>query len=248
MAPAEQDDWNALRIAVDKQSEMFEDTSFRSWRSFCPTVRRCTWATACRFATWMRFRRRPPTAVFGNRGASGIDGIVSSALGASAGVAGPLVLVLGDLSFYHDVNGLLAAKLHNLNATIVVINNDGGGIFSFLPQAAHPEHFELLFGTPIGLDFEPAVRMYGGKFTRVSHWPEFREALMQGIQGDGLHVVEIVTERRRNLEQHREIIGAARAAVSEALCTEVAETGAEAGHRADTDAGADRGSEADGRC
>lgn len=241
---------NALRIAVDKQSEMFEGRVFQELAELLPD------GAALYVGNSMPIRdmdaffpavdRR--LRVFGNRGASGIDGIVSSALGASAGVAGPLVLVLGDLSFYHDVNGLLAAKLHNLNATIVVINNDGGGIFSFLPQAAHPEHFELLFGTPIGLDFEPAVRMYGGKFTRVSHWPEFREALMQGIQGDGLHVVEIVTERRRNLEQHREIIGAARAAVSEALCTEVAETGAEAGHGADTDAGADRGSEADGRC
>ena len=71
--------------------------------------------------------------VMANRGVNGIDGIISTALGASM-ICDPLVLVIGDLSFYHDLNGLLAAKLHELNITIVVVNNDGGGIFSFLPQ------------------------------------------------------------------------------------------------------------------
>src|SRR5215469_3795203 len=111
----------------------------------------------------------PRLRIMGNRGASGIDGVVSSALGASA-VAGqnePTVLVLGDLSFFHDLNGLLAARLYQLNLTVVLINNDGGGIFSFLPQAAYPEHFEQLFGTPTGLDFRLAVQMFGGQFQRI---------------------------------------------------------------------------------
>ena len=85
-----------------------------------------------------------------NRGVNGIDGIISTALGASV-ICDPLVLVIGDLSFYHDLNGLLAPKLHELNITIVVVNNDGGGIFSFLPQYEKKEHFESLFGTPIDL-------------------------------------------------------------------------------------------------
>lgn len=158
-----------------------------------------------------------PVHVFGNRGASGIDGIVSSALGVSAGWDGPVVLVLGDLSFYHDLNGLLAAKLHQLNATIVVINNDGGGIFSFLPQAEEPKHFELLFGTPIGLDFEPVVRMYGGTFTRVENWEQFQQAVAQSVGGEGLHIVEIVSERARNVVQHREVFARARTAVAAVL-------------------------------
>ncbi|MDG2794636.1 thiamine pyrophosphate-dependent enzyme, partial [Vibrio parahaemolyticus] len=81
--------------------------------------------------------------VMANRGVNGIDGIISTALGASM-ICDPLVLVIGDLSFYHDLNGLLAAKLHELNITIVVVNNDGGGIFSFLPQYEKKEHFESL--------------------------------------------------------------------------------------------------------
>ncbi|HXZ04943.1 MAG TPA: thiamine pyrophosphate-dependent enzyme, partial [Ktedonobacteraceae bacterium] len=144
--------------------------------------------------------------VMGNRGANGIDGVISSALGVSA-VAGqePTVLVLGDLSFFHDLNGLLAARLHELNLTIILINNDGGGIFSFLPQAAYPEHFEQLFGTPTGLDFRPMVEMYGGRFQRVDSWEAFRKAVNLGLNSAGLDVIEIPTERSSNVNMHRQL-------------------------------------------
>jgi len=143
--------------------------------------------------------------IMGNRGANGIDGIVSSALGASAVTNGPNVLVIGDLSFFHDMNGLLAAKLHKLNLTIVVINNDGGGIFSFLPQADYPEHFEQLFGTPIGLDYSYAAQMYGGHYQRVADWESFRVAVQRGMYDGGLHIVEVTTERDSNVHMHREL-------------------------------------------
>ncbi|MFN8517376.1 MAG: 2-succinyl-5-enolpyruvyl-6-hydroxy-3-cyclohexene-1-carboxylic-acid synthase, partial [Chloroflexia bacterium] len=132
-----------------------------------------------------------------NRGANGIDGVNSSALGVAAVSAGPVVLVIGDLSFFHDLNGLLAAKLHHLRATIVVVNNDGGGIFSFLPQATAVPHdrFEQLFGTPIGLDYAAAAALYGATFHRASDWSDFRTAVANGIAGDGLSIVEVCTER-----------------------------------------------------
>ncbi|AWC30286.1 2-succinyl-5-enolpyruvyl-6-hydroxy-3-cyclohexene-1-carboxylic-acid synthase [Bacillus cytotoxicus] len=142
--------------------------------------------------------------VMANRGVNGIDGIISTALGAST-VCEPLVLVIGDLSFYHDLNGLLAAKLHDLNITIVVVNNDGGGIFSFLPQYESKEHFESLFGTPLGLDYEHVVKMYGGSFVRVSGWEAFREEVQKGIIERGLHVVEICTNREENVQLHRKL-------------------------------------------
>ena len=144
--------------------------------------------------------------IMGNRGANGIDGVISSALGASA-VAGnePTVLVLGDLSFFHDLNGLLAARLYELNLTVILINNDGGGIFSFLPQAAHPEHFEQLFGTPTGLNFQPVVEMFGGRFQRVDNWESFRKAVIQGLHSSGLDVIEIPTERTSNVKMHRQL-------------------------------------------
>ena len=145
--------------------------------------------------------------VMGNRGANGIDGIISSALGASAAAAQhePTALVLGDLSFFHDLNGLLAARLHQLNLTIVLINNDGGGIFSFLPQAAYPEHFEQLFGTPTGLDFRLAVEMYDGQFQKVASWEQFRKAVIRGLHTGGLHVIEVPTERASNVKMHRQL-------------------------------------------
>lgn len=160
-----------------------------------------------------------PLRVLANRGANGIDGVVSSALGAAAacreGGGGPLVLVIGDIAMYHDMNGLLAAKLHRLDATIVVINNDGGGIFSFLPQAAHPAHFEQLFGTPHGLDFAPAAALYGARYHRVASHEALGEAVAAATVAGGLHLVELRTDRVRNVALHRaawEAVGAAIAA------------------------------------
>ena len=154
--------------------------------------------------------------VLANRGANGIDGVVSTALGAAAARAsdgGPLVLVVGDLALYHDMNGLLAARLHALDATIVVLNNDGGGIFSFLPQAAYPAHFEQLFGTPHGLDFEPVAALYGARYHKAGDGAALRRAVTTGVAGGGLHIVELRTNRERNVLQHR----AAWAAVAAAL-------------------------------
>jgi 2-succinyl-5-enolpyruvyl-6-hydroxy-3-cyclohexene-1-carboxylate synthase len=142
--------------------------------------------------------------IMANRGANGIDGIISSALGAGT-VHKPMYLVLGDLTFFHDLNGLIASKLYNIDLRVIVINNNGGGIFSFLPQASHPKHFERLFGTPLDLDFEPAVSMYGGTFSRVSSWLEFTSSFEQNLAINGLSVIEIPTKRAENLQEHRNL-------------------------------------------
>ncbi|GER90161.1 hypothetical protein KDW_43230 [Dictyobacter vulcani] len=113
--------------------------------------------------------------------------------------------MIGDLSLYHDLNGLLAASLHHLNLTIVLINNDGGGIFSFLPQAQYPEHFEQLFGVPIGLDFQHASQLYGGQFHSVDSWELFRADVLQSIHNGGLHIVQVRTERSSNVHMHRRL-------------------------------------------
>lgn len=139
-----------------------------------------------------------------NRGANGIDGLVSTAMGASK-VLSPFILVLGDLSFYHDLNGLLAAKLHQLDITVIVINNNGGGIFSFLPQAGEKKHFEALFGTPVDLDFKHAVTMYGGTFSRIQSWEEFRQKVDESFSKGGLNVIEVVTDRQENVTWHRNV-------------------------------------------
>jgi 2-succinyl-5-enolpyruvyl-6-hydroxy-3-cyclohexene-1-carboxylate synthase len=141
--------------------------------------------------------------VLGNRGASGIDGVLSSALGAAA-EAGRVALVLGDLSFYHDMNGLLAAKTHRLDATIILLHNDGGAIFSFLPQAEYREYFEALFGTPTGLDFHAAAQVYGAGFASAGTWAAFRAETRAALERPGVSIVEMRTAPRdRNVVLHR---------------------------------------------
>ncbi|HEY5640240.1 MAG TPA: 2-succinyl-5-enolpyruvyl-6-hydroxy-3-cyclohexene-1-carboxylic-acid synthase [Dehalococcoidia bacterium] len=146
-----------------------------------------------------------PIRFLANRGASGIDGVISTALGVAAVSSEPTVLVIGDLSFYHDMNGLLAAQRFGLRATIVLLNNDGGGIFSLLPQAEDPEHFEELFGTPHGLDFRHAAEMYGLGYRLVELREDFRAVMQESMASDGVTVLEVRTDRRANAQLHREL-------------------------------------------
>ncbi len=156
-----------------------------------------------------------------NRGANGIDGVVSTALGSAAVAGGPVALVVGDLSFLHDLNALVAARLHALSATIVLINNDGGGIFSFLPQAQAaasvagtglPEHYEELFGTPHGIGVGPIVTALGGEHRLVGHG-DLEAAIANSVCRPGVRVLELRTDRARNVELHRELDATVRAAI-----------------------------------
>lgn len=156
-----------------------------------------------------------PLRFLANRGASGIDGVVSTALGTSAVSPEPLVLVIGDISFYHDMNGLLAAKRYGLNATIVLLHNDGGGVFSLLPPADDPEHFEELFGTPHGLDFRPVAEMYGLTYRQVQGRQEFRAAARESISAAGTTIIELRTDRAANARLHRDLWEATSSAVRE---------------------------------
>jgi 2-succinyl-5-enolpyruvyl-6-hydroxy-3-cyclohexene-1-carboxylate synthase len=157
------------------------------------------------------------TRFLANRGASGIDGVLSSALGAAAVSTGKLVLVLGDISFYHDMNGLLAAKAYGLDATIIVINNDGGGIFSFLPQAFYQDVFETYFGTPHGLTFRAAAELYGVSYRRVQGWDQFREIVGKSIAGDGATIIEVPSDRDLNLDLHNRVWKQAADAIKEEI-------------------------------
>ena len=140
-----------------------------------------------------------------NRGASGIDGVVSSALGVAAVSKQRVVLVIGDISLYHDMNGLLAAKAHGLNATIIVLNNNGGGIFSFLPQADYQDIFEPYFGTPHGLTFGAAAEMYGLDYSLADDWETFDRSVGESLSGKGVALIEVPGDRERNVALHREV-------------------------------------------
>jgi 2-succinyl-5-enolpyruvyl-6-hydroxy-3-cyclohexene-1-carboxylate synthase len=148
--------------------------------------------------------------VFANRGVSGIDGTIAAALGTAAAAPRPLALVIGDLAFYYDLNSLLAVNRCGVPATIVLINNNGGGIFHRLPIANFEPPFTELFVTPHGLDFEPAVRMFGLEYTRAASRAEFRRLFSQSIGRDTSRVIEVRTDSAQSEQMRRQMMSAVR--------------------------------------
>ena len=149
----------------------------------------------------------------GNRGVSGIDGVVSSALGAGSATTDDLTLVVGDLALYHDGNGLLALDRCDVDATVVLINNDGGGIFHELPIASFEPEFTESFKTPHGIEFEPMADLHGLAYTRIDARIDARpddagsvaesaadvaddltDAYLQARDADGSHLIEVRTD------------------------------------------------------
>ena len=158
---------------------------------------------------------RKSLRVLVSRGANGIDGIASTALGVAATRGGPFALLTGDVAFLHDVGGLHAAKRHGLSALCVVVNDDGGGIFSYLPVAECGESvpFEELFTTPHGVDLAHATALAGGRHVRVETPSGLDAALAGGLGEPGLQVVEARVDRDANVAHHRALWTAAVAAV-----------------------------------
>jgi len=148
--------------------------------------------------------------VLANRGANGIDGMVSTALGVAAGAsggAGPVVALLGDLAFLHDGGGLLGASRRDVSCTFVVVDNDGGGIFGFLPQATQvpAERFERLFGTPHGVDIAALAAVHGIPVTLVAVAEEVGPAVAAATDAGGVRLVLVRTNREMNLSVHAEL-------------------------------------------
>ena len=143
--------------------------------------------------------------VLANRGANGIDGTVSTAFGVAAASGGLTVLLTGDVSLAYDVGGLLAARRNDLALVIVVLNNDGGGIFNFLAVAREGPDFERHIATPHGLDFAHAAALYSCGHVRVGDPDGLRSAVEDGLAAGGCTLVEVATDRRANVELHRRI-------------------------------------------
>jgi 2-succinyl-5-enolpyruvyl-6-hydroxy-3-cyclohexene-1-carboxylate synthase len=155
-----------------------------------------------------------PLDVYANRGANGIDGQVSTALGVAAGSDAPTLLFTGDLALLHDLTGLVAGRRLGVDLTVVVVDNDGGGIFSFLPIAAESgiDH-DRLFHTPHGLDLGHTASLAGATLDRVSNRADLDLALATSLGHPGIHLVHVRTSASTNVGLHRN----AAAAVAETL-------------------------------
>ena len=147
--------------------------------------------------------------VLGNRGASGIDGILSSAAGVAAGGDGPVFAIVGDVAFIHDMNGLLSARDH-ADVIFVLVNNDGGGIFHFLPVRQFEPAFTRHFATPHGLDFAHAAALYGLPHECVETRAGLAASLERGVSRGGSRIIEVRTDRERNRKCRQAVYEAVR--------------------------------------
>lgn len=159
---------------------------------------------------------RADARLLSNRGANGIDGTISTAVGVARAAGGPVACLLGDIAFLHDSNALVGLADRGVDLVIVVVDNDGGGIFGFLPQASAlpPERFEQLFGTPHGVRPEALAAAHGLTATTVDAAAALAPALDAAFGAGGVHLVVVRTDRAANVRLHDELHAAVAAAVA----------------------------------
>lgn len=191
-----------LSLAID-EPHCFEGRTIRELQKKIPEDGQIFVANSMtiRDFDYFWFSGESKAVLYGNRGVNGIDGTISTALGLAVN-GRPTYLVTGDLSLFHDLNGLAVAKTHNLNLTIVLHNNDGGGIFEYLPQKG-TKHFDYLFSTSQGLDYSGAAKLYGCGYTKISSPDELSSVLAKIGQESGVHIIEIPTNREYSRELHK---------------------------------------------
>jgi 2-succinyl-5-enolpyruvyl-6-hydroxy-3-cyclohexene-1-carboxylate synthase len=159
--------------------------------------------------TFMAVRADPPR-VLAHRGANGIDGTVSAAFGAAGAGDGPVALLIGDVALAHDLGGLLAAKRLGLALTIVLVDNDGGGIFEFLPVAAATDAFEEHVATPTGLDAERVAELFGLDYSAPADPGAFAAAVTAALASARTTLIHVRTHRKANVTEHRAVWDAVR--------------------------------------
>ena len=157
---------------------------------------------------------REGLTVLSNRGANGIDGVISTAIGAALGSGAPTVALVGDLAFLYDAGALLGAPDRDVALTIVVVDNDGGGIFSFLPQAGalSPEQFERYWGTPHGVDIAAIGAAYGAEVVKAGDRTALA-AVLAGVGGPGVRIAVVRSDRTANVAAHDRCHAAVAAAI-----------------------------------
>lgn len=191
-----------LSTAIEEPSS-FEGRTIRELQQHIPDNSQVLVANSMtiRDFDYFWFSGESDAILYGNRGVNGIDGTVSTALGLATN-GKSTYLVTGDLSLFHDLNGLAVAKTQNLNMTIILHNNDGGGIFEYLPQKG-TKHFDYLFSTSQGLDYSGAAKLYGCGYTKIINPDELSRVLAKVSTESGVHIIEIPTDREYSRQLHK---------------------------------------------
>jgi 2-succinyl-5-enolpyruvyl-6-hydroxy-3-cyclohexene-1-carboxylate synthase len=170
------------------------------------------------FDSFAGFKRKPAgetPLIACNRGASGIDGTIATATGYAAGSKRSTTLVIGDLAFLHDLNSLNIVRSLPCPLTIVLINNDGGGLFSLLPVADRQDVFETYFATPHGLSFAEAAGQFELDYRAPKTPAEFSACYHEAVQSDQAALIEVSTDRRGTRELYQRLLTAAGRAVTD---------------------------------
>ena len=191
-----------LSTAIEEPSS-FEGRTIRELQQHIPDNSQVLVANSMtiRDFDYFWFSGESDAVLYGNRGVNGIDGTVSTALGLATN-GKSTYLVTGDLSLFHDLNGLAVAKTQNLNLTIILHNNDGGGIFEYLPQKG-TKHFDYLFSRSQGLDYSGAAKLYGCGYTKIINPDELSRVLAKVSTESGVHIIEIPTDREYSRQLHK---------------------------------------------
>jgi 2-succinyl-5-enolpyruvyl-6-hydroxy-3-cyclohexene-1-carboxylate synthase len=199
--------WDVVENSLVTGSEVFEGQVVRDVFRVAPLNTYIVLGNSMpiRWADRYAAVRDDDVRVVFNRGVNGIDGVVSTAVGVAAFVREPVVLVIGDISFLHDLGGLLPVAKTKLKLTIVLLNNDGGGIFSYLPLAKHDQIFEPLVAMPHGRTFEPIAKFYGIDYTRVDRADGFVPAFGEAMRRAGTTLIEVRSHRRHNIAVDRSV-------------------------------------------
>ena len=214
---AEETYWEAVGEACDR--DFFEGGLVHGVAERLPDPATCFVSNSMPVRDLDRFGRPRATdiAVLGNRGVSGIDGIVSSGLGAGSASEDPLVLLIGDLALYHDMNGLLALERCGVDATIVLIDNDGGGIFHKLPIEEFEPPFTEQFRTPHGLDFSAVEGLYDLDFDRYENRERFLDAFERSVGSEGTELLTVEFDSEASHRYREEIQAEIRAEVRDGV-------------------------------